>query len=110
MKEIIPSKNHIDTDFRAVAKGAELLENGAFEADQVFILPLGPRKRAYAKEIDGYSIYYSESKLKDCLIISSNEDGLYDMLPEGLFHQSPVRNLIFSEEEMIEDVLSLIHI
>lgn len=104
MKQALHLKNDLNTDFKAITKAAELIENGDFEPDQVAVLPTGGRQSAYAKDVGEYSFYYSESKRKDCLVIELNREGFYDMLPEGLFHQPPTGSSGFSEQEMIEDV------
>lgn len=104
MKQTLHLKNDLNTDFKAITKAAELIENGDFEPDQIAVLPIGGRQSAYAKDVGNYSFYYSDSKRKDCLVIELNREGLYDMLPEGLFHQPPTGSSGFSEQEMIEDV------
>jgi type VI secretion system protein ImpH len=104
MKKAVNLLNDLDTDFKVTTKVAELFENGHFEKDQVAILPIGAKQSAYAKEINGYSSYFSESMLKDCLIVEVNREGLYDMLPEGLFHVTPTRSSGLSDLEMIADV------
>ena len=103
MKKELNLLNDLGTDFKATTKVAELLENGDWDKDQVIILPLGAKRSAYAKDINGHSSYHSENMLKDCLIVEVNREGLYDMLPEGLFHV-PARSSGFSELEMMEDV------
>lgn len=95
--------NEPGADIKAVTKVAELLESGDRDKDQVTILPLGSKRSAYARDINGSSSYYSESALKECLVVEVNREGLYDMLPEGLFH-TPARSSGFSELEMMADV------
>ncbi|PWV56563.1 type VI secretion system baseplate subunit TssG [Chitinophaga sp. S165] len=97
-------QNDLHADFKATTKVAELLENGDISKESVAIIPAGPARSAYAKDISGYSAYYSENLLKDRLIIEVNREGLYDMLPEGLFHGAPARSAGLSELEMIADV------
>lgn len=104
MKQTIVLKNELNTDFKAITKAAELIENGSFESDQVAVIPVGGRQSAYAKDIIGHLFYYSESKRKDCIQIEVNREGLYDALPEGLFHQPPTGSSGFSEQQMVEDV------
>lgn len=104
MKKVLNLLNDLDTDFKATVKVAELFENGDFDRDQVVILPVGAKQSAYAKDINGFSSYYSESILKDCFIVEVNREGLYDMLPEGLFHVTPVRSSGLSDLEMMADV------
>src|ERR1700754_2926566 len=104
MKKALQLLNDLETDYKATTKVAELLENGDLAIDEVVILPLGAKRSAFAKDINGYSSFYSESKLKDCLIVEVNREGLYDMLPEGLFHVAPARSSGLSELEMMADV------
>lgn len=104
MKQRLHLKNDLNTDFEAITKVAELIENGDFHSDQIAVLPAGAKQRAYAKDIGNYSFYYSESKRKDCLNIEVNQEGFYDMLPEGLFHTPPTGSSGMSEQEMVEDV------
>ncbi|SEB17781.1 type VI secretion system baseplate subunit TssG [Pedobacter hartonius] len=104
MKTDLNFLNGFDTDFKAIVKVAELMENEDYHTDQVVVLPIGAKQSAYAKDIIGVSSYYSESKLMDCFIVEVNREGLYDMLPEGLFHYPPVRSSGLSEQQMINDV------
>ena len=104
MKEELHITNELDTDFKATVKVAELLESGAIGNDQVAILPVGPQRSAYAKDINSYQTGYSDSLLKERLIVEINREGLYDMLPEGLFHVAPARSAGLSEVEMMADV------
>ncbi|MFD1258009.1 type VI secretion system baseplate subunit TssG [Mucilaginibacter terrae] len=101
---MIISPNQLETDFKAVTLAAELIEQGSATADNVVILPLGPKKRAYAKEIASITSYTSAYRNREMLAININREGLYDMLPEGLFHQSPASSVMITEEAMIKDI------
>jgi type VI secretion system protein ImpH len=101
---MIVNPNQIDTDFKAVTLAAELVEQGKVAFDNFVILPLGPKKRAYAKEINEVTSYHSIYRNREMLAININREGLYDMLPEGLFHQSPASSVMITEEEMIKDI------
>jgi type VI secretion system protein ImpH len=103
---MIVNPNQIDTDFKAVTLAAELIEQGDIAADSVVILPLGPKKRAYAKEISSINNYNSVYRNRQMLVININREGLYDMLPEGLFHQSPASSVMITEEAMIKDIVT----
>jgi len=74
-------------------------------ADDLLILPLGPRQRAFAKEIAGMSVTQTDVTDKKILQVQVNRDGLYDMLPEGLFHRPPASSLMITEEEMVKDII-----
>lgn len=72
-------------DIRAEAVLAELIENGMNQDDYVTVLK-GIFKRRYARDIDSVE----ELKLQnsqELLAFNINRDGLYDSLPEGLFHR-----------------------
>jgi type VI secretion system protein ImpH len=95
--------NQLDTDFAAPAVAAAMIENDEVGMDQVVIVPRGASGRPYSKEIESISNYNSEHKRKSCIRIEINKEGLYDMLPEGLFHSPPISGNL-SEEEMIDDI------
>lgn len=97
-------QNDLDTDYKAVVKAAELLDKGIFSSDQLAVLPLGDRKRSFSKDIAGSRSFYSEQRLQEQHIFEQFREGLYDMLPEGLFHAPPSGSAAMSEEEMVEDV------
>jgi hypothetical protein len=101
---IVKQPNQIDTDFKAVTLAAEIIEQGQTGTDQVIILPVGAQQRAYAKEIATVSTYQSLYRNREMLAISINREGLYDMLPEGLFHQPPASSVMITEEAMIKDI------
>src|ERR1700754_153936 len=101
----IKNPNLIDTDFKATVIAAEIIENELVAADDVVILPLGPRQRAFSKEIAGVSVRQTDITNKKQLQIQVNHDGLYDMLPEGLFHRPPASSLMITEEEMVKDIV-----
>lgn len=102
---IIKKPNQLDTDYKAVTLAAELIEQGLVNADGVIILPVGAQQRAYAKEIAEVSNYTSLYRNREMLAIHVNREGLYDMLPEGLFHQPPASSVMITEEAMIKDIV-----
>lgn len=96
--------NSIDSDFRAEVVAAELVENG-FNLDRLFIVHKGASRRAVSKDIAG--VYFdrsSEFDLKDYLQIKVNRDGLYDILPEGVFHQPIYRKEERNKDKVIEEM------
>lgn len=96
--------NLIDTDFKASVLAAEIIENEAINMVDVVVIPKGPQKRAYSKEIVGLEKNRSDVSDRELTNIGTNRDGLYDMLPEGLFHQPPASSLMITEEQMIKDI------
>ncbi|PAW92067.1 hypothetical protein CKK33_00575 [Mucilaginibacter sp. MD40] len=102
----MPSKsaNRFNTDFKAVTLAAELIEQGEVDADKVIILPAGAEERAYAKEVRELGSYISAYRDRQMTSIRINREGLYDMLPEGLFHAPPQPSESLDEEGMIKDI------
>jgi type VI secretion system protein ImpH len=96
--------NRLDTDFKAAAIAAAMIEQGAAPASQVMILPAGPDKRAYGKDIAGITAYSSIYRDRRMTLIRINREGLYDMLPEGLFHRPPASSIMMDEEDMVKDI------
>ena len=97
--------NQPETDFKATTVAAEMIEEGVVKPDQVIILPVGASQRAYSKEIAGISQYDSVYRNRLMTSIKINREGLYDMLPEGLFHQPPASSIMITEEDMIRDIV-----
>ncbi len=103
MENILP--NQIDTDYKAAVVAAELLEQGLAAPDNLVILPAGPQQRAYSKEIRDITTYRSAYRNRQMVSINVNQEGLYDMLPEGLFHEPPASSVTLTEEAMIKDIV-----
>jgi len=100
----IKKPNQIDTDFKAASIAAEIIENEMVSTGDVMILPKGPKKRAYDKEIAGITVDKKSEDKKQVTTIWVNRDGFYDMLPEGLFHRPPASSVMITEEDMIKDI------
>lgn len=66
---------------------AKLIEDGQLNWDELFIRSRGTRSRAYLKEVTRCAYEKVNVKQKvEKLIVDLNQEGLYDMLPNGLFH------------------------
>ena len=76
---------NLEKDFRAEVTAAEWVEGGMPE-DRVLILLLGALKRSFRKDVDAIEETVSAYDHKEYLLIKTHREGLYDMLPEGLFH------------------------
>ncbi|WP_346854006.1 hypothetical protein [uncultured Draconibacterium sp.] len=72
-------------DIRAEAVLAELIENGMNQDDYVAVSK-GIFKRRYARDIDAVEELKLENS-QQLLAFQINRDGIYDSLPEGLFHR-----------------------
>ncbi|MBC7829325.1 MAG: hypothetical protein H7122_16370 [Chitinophagaceae bacterium] len=84
---------------RAEAFCAALLDNGAF-FDSLTIEFAGSFRRTYRNDIDNVSIENGDRK-NDKISLVLNRDGIYDKLPEGLFHQSLGSGRVSALKDMI---------
>ena len=104
MKKKILIHNELFTDYKAVAHAADLIERKEIDANCIEVIPIGADKRAFAKDIENSSTYYSEKRRQNRIRIDNNRESLYDMLPEGLFHRPPTGSAGMDEESMIKDI------
>ncbi|NDV69999.1 type VI secretion system baseplate subunit TssG [Dysgonomonas sp. 25] len=82
----IESLNTLDTDFKTEAIVAGLVENGQDEERTVIVRQRG-NKRNVSKDIHKIGYIYSNYDLLEYLYVYTNRSGIYDSLPEGIFHQ-----------------------
>ncbi len=78
--------NGLYTDFLSDVIAAAVVDNG-FDADRVIVKRRSGSERQTDKEVD--SVEYKpdyEGNGDDILLIKTNRRGIYDNLPEGLFH------------------------
>jgi len=90
-------------DFRAEIIAAELI-NGQLPEDRVLIFHLGPKKRNYRKDVDEVVEDISDYNRKEYTFIRSHKEGIYDMLPEGLFHSPVIPKSAISQKEIIQHI------
>lgn len=95
--------NNFDTDYKAAVLAAELVESG-FDINRLFIWPAGSSRRNFSKDVQSVEWHTTENGYKELLCIKSNREGLYDMLPEGLFHQPVPYSSTRSTEEIIDQI------
>ena len=95
--------NLLETDFRSEIFVAALIEEG-YDPDKIHIIRKGGARRGFAKDIEDINLRFSEYDLDDYLEIKSNTDGIYDTLPEGIFHQSVYKKFNRDKEEIIDEV------
>lgn len=104
MKKKSLVSNDLFTDYKAVTFAADLVERGLVDIDEIEILPVGGDKRTFSKELHKSYDYHSDNRSATRHRIEINREGIYDMLPEGLFHQPPKGSRELDEEGMIKDI------
>ena len=89
-----------EDDYRVEALIAFWLENGTVDLDHLTIQPEGTFERAYSKDV--LEIARHENSGKGEVKVHISREGLYDMLPEGLFHQARQKPQKSTEEAVEE--------
>jgi len=97
------TNNELFTDYRAVTRAASLIAQGV-DINSIELVPVGGSSRAYAKEIERSFSYVSERSAEKRYRIEINREGIYDMLPEGLFHTLVAGTEVLDEDIMVEDI------
>lgn len=95
--------NNFHTDYKAAVLGAELVEAG-FDINRLFIWPSGSGRRNFSKDVLSVEWYAPDGGYRDYLCIRSSREGLYDMLPEGLFHASVPYSSSRTTEDLIDQI------
>lgn len=93
----------LDQDFKAEVIAAELVERGT-DADRILILMLGAMKRTFSKDVASIEEEASDYDHKEYVVVKTPKEGIYDMLPQGLFHQPAVNKSGKTGREFIETI------
>ena len=93
-----------ETDYRAEVVAASMIDKG-YDPEKIQIERAGTARRGFSNEIEEIYEQFSTHDLTDYLYIKANKEGLYDMLPAGLFHE-PMYNKKFNKdkEELLEEI------
>lgn len=92
-----------EKDFKAEVIAAEMVEHG-IPADRILILLLGSMKRSFKKDVESVKEEISEYDHKEYFIVKTPREGIYDMLPEGLFHYPAAHKSAKTEKEIIKSM------
>jgi hypothetical protein len=98
--EIADAINSISQDIKAEVLIADFMENG-LNAEEFVVFPSGTFRRRFSTDIRKAEVFRLNNN-QNLLAIHVNRDGIYDSLPEGLFHSSPEQPLRGSTEMSME--------
>jgi type VI secretion system protein ImpH len=104
-----PIEQHLDylqrlpVDIRAEVILADLLEYG-LNPDDLVMYSLGLSKRTFHRDIESIELLKAIGDRTAKLNVSLNREGIYDALPEGLFHQPSNRKPNKSKEETLQEI------
>jgi len=90
-------------DFKAEVIAAELISSGV-PPEQIMIRLLGSRKRSFRKDVGEVTDELSDYNNKEYTLISTHKEGIYDMLPEGLFHSPTLPKSATTQKEIIDNI------
>jgi hypothetical protein len=90
-------------DLRAEVLAAEFLDSGIL-LDNISIRPKGTFRRTFSKDVLSAELYEQENAADTELEMEVSREGLYDMLPEGLFHQPDPEQSGFSLDLVVEGI------
>lgn len=79
--------NRASLDIRLEVLVADMLAD-ELSLEDLLLCPVGIFKRRFHKDIEGAFIKEFLNNDRSCLALEVNREGLYDMLPQGLFHQT----------------------
>jgi type VI secretion system protein ImpH len=102
----IPLQNFFtgaDNDFKAEVMAAEMIEQGV-DADRILMLMLGAMKRPFSKDVAMIEEELSDYDHKEYYLVKTPREGIYDMLPEGLFHHPTMHDSGKTEKEIIKNM------
>ena len=92
-----------DNDFKAEVIAAEMVEHG-INADRILILLAGALKRSFSADVASVEDEFSEYDRKEYTIVKPTREGIYDMLPEGLFHSATAHKNANTDKEIIRSI------
>lgn len=95
--------NSLETDYKAEVVAASLIEQGV-DPDLISIIRKGIARRGISTEVEKIFLEYSEENLADFLCIEANKEGMYDMLPQGIFHQPINKTTTKDKEDILEEI------
>ena len=97
--------NQLPYDIRVEVIAADLIDNG-LDREHLIMKPLSLFKRRFAKDIHQAKTIENNTSADD-LYIEVTRDGIYDILPEGFFHQPRDRKHYKSLSDMVFDVKTI---
>jgi hypothetical protein len=98
--EIAEAINRNSQDIKAEVLIADFMENGLNPEDFV-VIPAGTFRRRFSTDLKKAEVLRLNSN-QQLLTVHVNRDGMYDSLPEGLFHSAPEKPLRGSDEMSLE--------
>lgn len=97
------SVNSIESDYKSEVIAANLVMQG-YDPNRIFLIRKGAMRRGFAKDIEHIDLQFSEHDLRDYLNVYTNREGIYDILPEGLFHKPINKSKSKQKEDILDEI------
>jgi len=91
-------------DLRAEVIVSGLVRRGV-PIDQIIIHSKSNSQRPYRKEVSSFFVEVSDYDNKEYLFLRAHRDGLYDALPQNIFHQPTRGKTEKNKEEVIDEII-----
>ena len=101
-RSIAEALNSLPFDLRIEVIAADLIEQG-IDPDDIVIKPAGLFKRRFSRDAEIVKVVENPMG-EDELHLTLNRDGIYDTLPEGLFHQPKSKSAFRRKSDMVSNV------
>lgn len=109
MNDSIKFTNNLDSDFKLEVVAASLIEQG-HDPELIQILREGIARRFVSKDVEKSDLKYNNDDFRQYLHIHTNREGIYDILPEGIFHKSTYKRSYKDIETDVEKAVNEIKI
>jgi hypothetical protein len=100
--QILKDFSELSGDYRGEIFAAELLKSG-LSFDKIYFKTLSVFKRPTSRDIESVKLDIKENGT-DQVMLELNREGLYDMLPEGIFHFKNEKNGKNDKEGILKDI------
>ncbi len=97
------SPNTFDADYLLEVIVASMIERG-YDPDTLRIYREGIARRGVSKDVEQIQTQFSQADLEEHLTIKANREGIYDMLPQGLFHDTRQKRKNPDKEDITEKI------
>lgn len=101
-QQILKDFSEITGDFRGEIFAAELIKSG-LSFDKIYFKTLSVFKRPTSRDIETLKLDLKENGA-DQVMLELNREGLYDMLPEGIFHFRNEKNSKNDKESILKSI------
>ena len=93
--------DNLSFDIRAEVLIAELLEQAAIPRDKAILKAKGIHARPFSRDVLEVELFEDDRMRRDAIFFHVAREGLYDALPEGIFHTPKTQR---NATEMVDEI------